>query len=447
MTRGLIAKIAPMRAVLAAVAAAAAILAYNHTLQRPLEERDEAAWVFSTYYWRLAAAGDFKNPAWKHADAADHPPVGKYVFGAALGERHAARSLNAKETWFSRMRDPRGAAAFLDALRSVVPMEALQKGRGVSGAAMLLSCALTAAIGAAALSAPAGALAALLLALAPLSRLTARLVTADALFLALMLACLLSQMRLAELLKKDKKPPLLAAAGCGALIGLLFGVKITGVLGLPLLAASIFDKKRLKPALLCAAAAGAAALLCAVLLNPSLWSEPFSFIRLMFAHRAAAVRDQLVLFPYQAAPRLLEQAAGFSRALFAGPDAPSAFTSMLTAALALAGLGSWKAFPKEKPAARVLLIHAAVWTAAALGASKLLWVRYALPALPFVCLAAAHGALSLARDRRRLPLALAALAAAVLLSYPARLLTVERYYASRPEALEKIKAAQAALLP
>lgn len=415
--------------------ACAAILAYTLGARRPMTEPDEAAWIFSSYYYRLAFVDrDFGAPAWKHADALDHPPLAKFALGAALATQDlAARSLEAKERWFALSLDPYAKDEFMARLRAVVPMRALLLGRAVAALSVLALCALTALAGARAFDARTGAVAALLLALMPLARLAAGIATSDGLFAALVMACALAQLLLAERVSRGR------AAAAGALAGLAFSTKILGAAELPLLWGALALSTGPRRARLAAAGAGtAAAVATALAVNPSLWSSPLAFVAAMFRHRAEVVSLQSAIFFGQFHQTPLDQLAGFLRRLFWTADAFSLVTCAATAVLAAAGL---LALPKlrREPRRLVLGLHALAWAALCLLTFRADWIRYLLPALPFVCLLAAVGAF----ERKLWP---AAAALALALTIPARVFTRERYWERHPELLaEKLAAQKAAL--
>jgi hypothetical protein len=72
-------------------------------IHRPLYEPDEAAWIYSSYYFNLyfLKFGLFHQD-WEDYDAYDHPPLVKYIVGATLFLKgHIFNSLAAKKMWFS----------------------------------------------------------------------------------------------------------------------------------------------------------------------------------------------------------------------------------------------------------------------------------------------------------------------------------------------------------
>jgi hypothetical protein len=67
----------------------------------PLSEPDEAAWIYSGYYFNLYFINfNLSHNDWKDYDAVDHPPLVKYIVGGILFlNGHVFRSLEAKEMW------------------------------------------------------------------------------------------------------------------------------------------------------------------------------------------------------------------------------------------------------------------------------------------------------------------------------------------------------------
>ncbi len=424
----------------AACAGCAAVLALGLRAAGPMTDPDEAAWIFSSYAYRLAFLdpGGLLSPEWKGADALDHPPLAKYMVGAALAsEGLVPVSLSDKDYWFERAFLPYDHAAFVESLRRRVSVRALFLSRLASGAAMFCACALTAAAGDWLISAEAGLLAAFLLVTAAITRVVAAEAVSDGLFVALELACALAQASWAARLARDKRFSPGRSLLCGALAAALFDTKISGALELPLLAAALVAalaceprSHRLRRAVLSSAAAAAAAgLLVVVALNPSLYSRPFSFVLSMFRHRRDTLAIQRLVYfggEFQTARDLL---CGAMRGLF-WPDG-GGWLAAATGALACAGFVDPRRRLASAPVdARVFMLHGALWTAATLAGYRVDWPRYLLPILPFACLLAASGAAQLAerRSAARVRLGLAAVAAATVLIYPASLFTPLRFW-------------------
>lgn len=69
----------------------------------PLSEPDEAAWIYSGYYFKLFFLKfDLSHTDWLDYDAYDHPPLVKYIIGGILFLKgYVFDSLDAKKQWRS----------------------------------------------------------------------------------------------------------------------------------------------------------------------------------------------------------------------------------------------------------------------------------------------------------------------------------------------------------
>jgi len=435
-------------ALLLVCAACAAVLGWGLRTAGPLDEPDEAAWVFSTYAYRLAFVDrDLSSPEWKGEDAVDHPPLAKFYLGAALAPAGlVASSPEDKRFWFERAFLPYDRPAFVAALRARVPEAALARARAANAAAMLAACALAAAAGAWLLSAEAGALAALIFAFSAVTRKVGAQAVADGLFVALELACALAQAAWAARLARTKRFSPAWSLLAGVLAGALFDTKISGLLELPLaagalaaaLAAAPRSRELRRAVLRSAACAFAAGVAFAVIADPSLWRAPASFALEMFRHRWETARLQRLVFfggEFQSAGDLL---CGALRGLFWPAEGRP--LGAATAVLACAGAARLpRRLASAPPAARVAVLHGAAWTLATLAAFRVDWPRYLLTLLPFAALLAALGAEELAslRPGARARLAAASAAAAALLILPARRRTPLAYWVEHPEEFER----------
>src|SRR4030042_355266 len=67
----------------------------------PLSEPDEAAWIYSGYYFNLYFLNfNLSHNDWRDYDAIDHPPLVKYIVGGILFLKgYVFDSLDAKEMW------------------------------------------------------------------------------------------------------------------------------------------------------------------------------------------------------------------------------------------------------------------------------------------------------------------------------------------------------------
>lgn len=422
----------------------AAALAWNYRLRRPLAQLDEGAWIFSTYYYRLAFIdGDLRSPAWSDVDAYDHPPLAKFLFGAVLPERYVAHSLTAKHWWLARafVPLPGPQAAFEAQVRALVDLRTLQRARLASTLAVGLACLFLAALGAGFLGLPAASVAALLLVLMPLTRELAAQAVADGPFIGAIVAVAFIQSEAARSASAGRRRPLLLAALAGLLSGLAFDIKISAIGEVVLLAAGW--GLSVEPALaaqMTVLALGVGAL-AAYAANPSLYPAPFGFVEGMFRHRMEAWSLQRQLFVGDVHPNLAYRSAEFLKGVFHPADSASLVTCAATAVLAVCGLaalpGLWRRGDGAGRSARVAVIQGAGWTAAAFATFALRWERYLFPALPFVCLLAACGLEDvLRRGRRGSRRLLAAAAVAAAVSLLAAPLSTNAYWTSRRQLYE-----------
>lgn len=76
---------------------------FGHRSNMPLLEPDEAAWIYSGYYFNLYFLQfDLGHKDWYEYDAFDHPPLVKYIVGGALFLKgYRIDSLDAKRAWRS----------------------------------------------------------------------------------------------------------------------------------------------------------------------------------------------------------------------------------------------------------------------------------------------------------------------------------------------------------
>jgi len=434
------------------------VLGFGLWTAGPLNEPDEAAWIFSSYSFRLAflTPGGLSSPEWKGADALDHPPLAKFLFGAVLAPAGLLPQSSAdKQLWFERAFLPYDGAAFVASLRARVPPRALFLARLADSGAFLLACALTALAGAWLIAPEAGALAALLLALSGIVRVCAAQAVSDGLFVALELACALAQAAWAARLVRARRFSPAWSLACGVLAGALFDVKISGLLEIPLLAVTVAAVLAAEPrskslraaALKSALAAAAAAVLSAVALNPSLYREPLQFALAMFAHRRETLDVQRLVYFGGAFQSPLYWLGGAARGLFwpSVGDRAGRMIGALSAALACAGLaGARRRWDAASPAGRVFVLHGAAWTGATLAAFRLDWQHYLLPISPFAALLAAAGARELLARKPETSARLAAIgaAAAALVVFAPGRLTPVNYWRGHPDAYQRAIDAQ-----
>lgn len=371
--------------------------------QKPLTEIDEAAWVFSSYFYHLAfERRDLASADWRSPDALDHPPLAKYLFGAALvtgGIRLV--SLEPKRWWASRDLDFLDYEAFKRECARRLPSGALSRARLLSSLAMAASGVALFALVSAALSPPAGFTALLLYGLSPLARTVAGKAVSDGIFLFLLLACALAQ---ASWLRRAESRAGLRAASAllGAVCGLAFLTKLNGLLclaitGVVFVLALARRLRRGEPTgdlwLSSGIILGVFAL-TVVALNPSLYGRPWGFICDMLEHRWRRVELQTAVLYPQALPTPQLRFSYALRSLFFTEDwffSVARFPLLLL--LSAIGLPCLvRRLPGSSDSFRVALVNALIWVPATIVLYRMNWDRYLLPVLPFLLLAAAAGA-------------------------------------------------------
>ncbi|MBS1114026.1 MAG: hypothetical protein H6Q92_1789, partial [Nitrospirae bacterium] len=108
----------------------------------PLSEPDEAAWIYSGYYFNLYFLKfDLFHKDWQDYDAYDHPPLVKYIVGGTLFLKgYVFDSLDAKRMW---QHIPMNQyLAYYGIMKSQVPENALLLTRSVIFIFAFLSVAL-----------------------------------------------------------------------------------------------------------------------------------------------------------------------------------------------------------------------------------------------------------------------------------------------------------------
>jgi hypothetical protein len=423
---------------------------FSRAASRPLEEIDESAWIFSSYYYRLAFMDRSPfAPEWRDPDALDHPPFAKYAFGFAFSlARLVPGSLSDKIWWRTHDLDLVGREDFVRHLTERTPRRTLFIGRLVSCLCFAACAWLVYSACAAAFSQAIGIWAGVLFALHPLALELSGQAVADGIFLVLLLGSIRTQQALLARLAAGGRAPLHALLA-GACMALLFLTKISGFAALPAAAAALaLAGKESGKAVIPAKrriAAGLGMLSAWALIsyagNPSWWSSPFGFAAEMFRYRLDRVALQSGVFFQDALPGpFLGLSAALRRIFF---DWDAVFLVLkVPALLLLASFGlvqSLRSARRTPPGERVLLLNAAVWMPATVAAFRLDWDRYLLPLVPFVLIFAARGlgeahrALVSPESSRALIPAGAALALAIFLALFSRSVTRESYLSRHPD--------------
>jgi len=367
-----------------------------------IEEIDETAWVFSSYYYRLAfIENSFSNPDWQDLDALDHPPLAKYTFGFAFFFAGLVPDNLAEKVWWrTHDLDMLDREGFLRRQTERTPPRALLIGRFVS-TVFLIACAFLVYSVSINMTSPVIALSAgLLFALNPLAQQVSGLVVADGIFLFFLLGSIFTQQKLFSRLAAGQSAPLLSPI-TGACAALLFLTKITGLAELPIALAGLLLAGRCGPdgkvPTKFLIRSGVAILLSwafvSYVSNPSWWPDPLGFVVKMFRYRLDRVGLQMGVFFGDALPSpLLSLSVALHRIFFEWDGCYVAFK--VPALLILTSFGlvqSLLSLRKAGPAERVLLLNAATWIPITIAAFKLEWDRYLLPIVPFVAVCAARG--------------------------------------------------------
>jgi 4-amino-4-deoxy-L-arabinose transferase-like glycosyltransferase len=364
----------------------------------PLDEIDEAAVVASASYFDLAfRRGELRSPDWQAPDALDHPPLWKYIHGAALAlAGWPIGPLAAKDAWAARSWETgaRGEA-FREELRALYPAPMLQPGRLVSTLCLAAAAMLVFGLGAQLFS-PFGRdrggftgwAALVFFALNANVRWVASRALIDGILVLLVVGATWAQLRWLRRGPATGRIAPGSAIGAGALLGMAALTKITGVLGLAGAAVALAATPgalRGRRAQASFALLALTALAVALLLDPSLWDAPLSFLAAMVRRRATVLETQQLLFR-SALPTPWAGLSAFLERVLLRPD-PVQQAIGLPVVLAAFAVGVVRL--GEAPAA--FWANALLWTAGTALGYRMDWPRYVLPALPFVALIAARG--------------------------------------------------------
>jgi hypothetical protein len=401
-----------VRAVLTGLAGV--IILLPSALNRPpVQEPDEAAWLFSTPFAQLFFTGQFHHDGWSNIDAIDHPPVGKYLIGAcARMAGPLPADLSDKDFWHRFDIDMLRRPQFLQELERRLDPNQLLAARiggtvatgGAVGILTWLGEILVPGVGVAA---------GLLLAFHPLAHNWGAAALADPWFLLFaLLAVALSVTHLRCLKSAIRSYHLGPAIGLGVVLGLLAGIKITGLAlwGLPVivLAGRRWLKVPWRSALIDCAVTISVSVVLFFGLNPALWDSPFATLLAMLSHRMERVDTQQLLFSFDAIEYLPTRlwlgladplgTYGYQRFNPFGPEV--SWLTMGGAAIAWAlvasGLmGFMRKVESEKESVIAVISTVAFGLALmadpALWGYYLRWPRYLLPTLPLWALLIGYG--------------------------------------------------------
>ena len=386
-------------------------LATRGTNSLTLVSIDEAAWIYSSHYYHLAwLERDFQSEDWQHFDAYDHPPMMKYLVGAAMHlTGYTVTSLEPKVEWLKASSNPHEDRSDIIAqFHQTVPTNALFAARAVSTLSFIFACIFTYLIGQRTFSTLAGVAAACLMALSPLQQRIATEVFSDGLVMMLIAAMTWLQWHCARSLidRQSKRLPWSVFA-LGMTLAMLVSTKLTGLAALPIVLAvvplSIAIELRVKRrkneptpvshvsiqhillALACLIATG---VLLAMFLNPLLLKQPISGLQKMIELRMNVVDSQAKMFFAFTMPTFPVKLAAFTLGCFRGGQGLGIgtlfFIVLGTCALPYYGR-------RDLLALSIFLGNFSGWLLATWLAFRLNDPRYLLPLAPFWALLAGAG--------------------------------------------------------
>jgi 4-amino-4-deoxy-L-arabinose transferase-like glycosyltransferase len=378
---------------------------------------DEAHKISETAFFRLALEQNWSHPAWfDHIVDRTNPPVGKYVFGAAIAA--SAAPLPSPPTLSALS----GEAAYIPPLHPREVSERFRPQLRSARVASLIASALTSAVLCFLLIRHSGPVAALIGVLLFSTNFLTSAYGATAVFdPLLMLLITTALLPLAVACERGRARPstqlLLGAIG-GIVIALAFQTRVTGAFALSGAAAILIYllvRKRWRPAMFVALPLAALFTVTSITVNPLYWA------RAPGSTAAAQLNDPLLLRParrlamqYADLQELLERTrqrtpvlnsptarAEFALQIVFGDLAGIALLAGLAATLAAALLRRLK--DSEIP----LLLYAGTVAMITTFWLPVAWPRYLMPIVPLLALVAATGTAevlqSLAAAFRRIP--------------------------------------------
>lgn len=399
---------------------------------------DEAAWIFSTVYFTHYSNGDWHHPDWNAPDAIDQPPFAKYYYGIAAALSGGSwKDIADKEWWLANAGEAYKPWKFRDELARRVPARVLHGCRIAAALAALAACmglfALAASIGGISF----GAASAAIFASSGLTLYFVPIVEPDFILLTLILW---QSFFLIRWMKKIEGghggwPQALAA---GLLLGFALDTRLTAALQVPVVITAyafvLFRRDgQGKMATVQFISMLAAAAATAILLNPTFY-DPIDAISRMMEHRQLQVAaaelysgmglvDPILkyikglqyifsdfdliwaakMFPLGLCLFTIGAVAGLGRILKINVIASSAERGE---AIPRASRDCFVAprcgAPRNDILIALICLISAIWIAFSFWSfSKVLWLRYLLPAMPFLAMAMAYGAIAITRRAGR----------------------------------------------
>ena len=377
------------------------------SMDMPVEEIDEAAVYFSTYYFDLAfLQRDLRSSDWQAVDAVDHPPVWKYAYGAVLFASGTPRGrLGDKEEWF---RLGWGSPRLSDFIEERAPLSVLLPLRITSAILVLLSLALLFVLALRVASPFVALLTVLAAALHPVVQTVATRALIDPLLLFLILLATVLFAQWLHALAGNRR--FVWSIVLGICLALLLNTKITGV-AMPLaivVATACFAAVSERPADVVRRAAAPLALvltttvLAAIAVNPTLYHTPFATFDRMVKHRRAQVERQMRVFG-RGPVSLGEGVQGMVRHATLRPDPVYRATRVPLVAL-LAIYGAWRFARRvdwRSPWVCAWLASSLLWLLITGATYRLPWYRYLLPVVTLLAMLVALAIHGLATTAQR----------------------------------------------
>lgn len=360
-----------------------------------LRDIDEAAWIFNGSFLDLYLAGEWDPNVWREFDQyAQHPPAGKYLFGAlehAIGEPMS--SMEPRRYWFEndvQVLNPR--SHFIKNLYARMSHRQLTAGRYMGAAFGALAAILFFFLARRFASALPSLLGYALLIAHPDFLAISTLAAIDSFLLSMSILVLLLALSMGHSLANAKRSAVVFGVLLGIALGVSFATKIVAYAWVvPVVLCACFTAgRRWGKALLLLCLSGLIGFAVSYVLDPGLHGEPIAQIASRVAWRLDRLEIQQLLFHGDRLVGLSARACFLLKHLFFMNALGSMFVFplfVLGFAMPLYFLGSGRT-PREVWLALALSVF---FIALTLFSLPLAWFRYAAAGLPFMLLPAVTG--------------------------------------------------------
>lgn len=386
---------------------------WKRQVRAPLAHADEAAWIFlCVYFQRAFLERDFRHPDWHDPLVYHHPPLARYIFGAALtAQGLSPHTLEDFRWWQENDMDYAKMywRRFWREMEARVPPQALATVRTISAVFALLACGMLFFVGRR-IQPVVGIAAALWLAWLPLLRLTAGIGAAETMLLFFLLASVWAGLKLWDAMGAEvsARTRAVATVGWGLACALAFSVKLNGLLGWLFGAAGLLwgtvvsaDQATRLRCLGALAGGTAVFLLATIALNPTLWNDPWGNLAQYFLFRWQQMARQREFGFFNEFADWHRRASYFLKLLFFEHDLswntlrlPLGLVFFSAGISKLLGQLSSLRLSRELPPAAWLCLGGSLFAAATFYSFFMNWARYLLPLLPWVTLVQAVGVVS-----------------------------------------------------